>query len=173
MKEIEDNLIGRVFGKLTVINYKVGKNGGIKCDCKCECGNEKRDIPLGDLKSRHDTSCGCARIKYKEDLIGKVFNWLTVIGIGEPRIDNSRYKEKRWACKCECGNIINVEASRLINGKAKSCGCKTNEIISKTFKKYNRYEICEDYVIGYTTNHNLPFYVDLDDYEKNKRYMLD
>lgn len=168
MKEIENNLIGKVFGRLTVIDCKVGKNGGVRCDCKCECGNEKKDIPLGDLISRHDTSCGCARTKYKEDLTGKTINYLTVIGVGEPRIGKNGYKQKRWACKCECGNIINVEPARLVNGTVKSCGCKTNEIISKTLKKYNKYEFFEDYVIGYTSNHNLPFYVDLDDYEKIK-----
>lgn len=168
MGEIEGNLIGKVFGKLTVIDYKVGKNGGIRCDCRCECGNEKKDIPIGDLINKHDTSCGCAKIKYKEDLTGRTVNHLTVIGIGEPRVGKDGYKHKRWACKCECGNIINVEPARLINGTIKSCGCKTNEIISKTLKKYNKYEFFEDYVVGYTSNHNLPFYVDLDDYEKIK-----
>lgn len=82
MREIKGNLIGKVFGKLTVIDYKVGKNGGIRCDCRCECGNEKKDIPIGDLINKHDTSCGCARTKYKEDLTGRTVNHLTVIGIG-------------------------------------------------------------------------------------------
>lgn len=39
----------------------------------------------------------------------------------------------------------------------------------KFLKQYNRYEIKDNYVIGYT-NKNEPFYVDLEDYDKVKQY---
>lgn len=34
-------------------------------------------------------------------------------------------------CLCECGNTAQVSVSRLVSGKAKSCGCYNKEQISK------------------------------------------
>lgn len=39
----------------------------------------------------------------------------------------------------------------------------------KFAKQYNHFEIIENYVIGYT-NKNEPFYIDLEDYDKVKKY---
>lgn len=168
MENNYDELLGKKFGKLKIISYKIGKFGGVKCDCECECGKVKQNIPLGDLKSGHDKSCGCLKYKYTEDLTGQKFHKLTVLEFGGVFKRNNGSTEKRWKCQCECGKIIYISSDRLVKGKIKSCGCYTSELISKKFKKYNRYEFVDDYVIGYTTNHNLPFYVDLDDYEKIK-----
>jgi len=53
------------------------------------------------------------------DLLGKVFNKLTVI--------RKAGKNKRnyilWECRCECGNIVVRTSSHIISGAAKSCGC--------------------------------------------------
>lgn len=38
-----------------------------------------------------------------------------------------------WECKCSCGNVVNVLASRLLYGKTKSCGHLANE--SKTLRE--------------------------------------
>lgn len=35
-----------------------------------------------------------------------------------------------WVCKCDCGNIKNVTASRLIKGDTRSCGCLKSENLS-------------------------------------------
>lgn len=35
--------------------------------------------------------------------------------------DSSRHK--LWLCQCQCGNIIKIRSSNLINGNSKSCGC--------------------------------------------------
>ena len=54
------NLIGQVFGRLTVVSRN-GSCGGHACWlCRCFCGNEKTVI-AGHLKSGHTTSCGCVR----------------------------------------------------------------------------------------------------------------
>lgn len=37
-----------------------------------------------------------------------------------------------WYCKCECGNTKNIRTDTLINGTAKSCGCKNKPIIDDT-----------------------------------------
>ncbi len=54
------DLTGKVFGKLTVLDFSHAENGYTYWNCKCECGNEKiiRGIYLTD-KRRPIKSCGC------------------------------------------------------------------------------------------------------------------
>lgn len=61
-----ESMIGRVFGKLTVIsrtdNY-VSKTGQEAVwICRCECGNT-RAVRSGQLRSGHTKSCGCLQRK--------------------------------------------------------------------------------------------------------------
>lgn len=58
-------------------------------------------------------------MRIKDDLTGKIFERLTVIGV-IPREIGERTKYK---CQCECGNTVNVDGSKLRNGHTKSCGC--------------------------------------------------
>ncbi len=53
------NLIGKKFGKLTVISISKirSKAGQIALNCKCECGNEKK-MPFHHL-TNEIVSCGC------------------------------------------------------------------------------------------------------------------
>lgn len=53
-----------------------------------------------------------------EDLTGRVFDKLTVIG-RDKIID--RYWN--WHCVCACGNTKSMRGSRLLGGGARSCGC--------------------------------------------------
>ena len=54
-----ENIIGKKFGKLLVLeNLNVKSHGSTLHRCACECGNIK-DIPISYLKSKHTTSCGC------------------------------------------------------------------------------------------------------------------
>ena len=66
-----------------------------------------------------------------EDLTGRQFGHLTVMGIGEP-YKNQKGKERlRWHCKCDCGKELDVFTYMLNSGKTTSCGCYTirsNEI---------------------------------------------
>ena len=59
VREIPD-LIGQVFGKLTVIELDQESSGGRKWICKCSCGNT---VPVREynLKSGNTKSCGCTR----------------------------------------------------------------------------------------------------------------
>ena len=58
---------------------------------------------------------------------GKVFGFLTVIGLAEGR----SHGQIRWKCQCECGNIHESAGAYLRQGKVKSCGCKKAELTSK------------------------------------------
>ena len=93
---------------------------------------------------------------------------LKVIGKGEDYKRRNR-TETTWICECQCSdkNIVTLRQYRLLNGYAKSCGCKSKE---KRFKrKSNNYDLSHNYGIGYI-GENDKFYFDLEDYDKIKDY---
>ena len=51
-------MIGKKFGRLTVIKQLESDSHGYRYECQCECGNAS--IVLGqNLRNSHSTSCGC------------------------------------------------------------------------------------------------------------------
>lgn len=68
-------------------------------------------------------------MRKRKDLTGQIFNKLVVI-----EFDEEKYKEKGrtyWKCRCECGNIVSVQTSNLLNSNTKSCGCLQKEKVSQ------------------------------------------
>lgn len=98
------------------------------------------------------------------DLTGQTFGRLKVI----ERVKNNKNGKARWLCECECGKKVIVYSTNLVRNITLSCGCLSKEMLINRNKRFNTYEIFEDYVVFYTNN-NEPFYVDLDDFEKVKR----
>jgi hypothetical protein len=46
-------------------------------------------------------------------------------------IDNAgQHRRPRFKCLCVCGNIFESRAEAIKNGTAKSCGCKTSDLMS-------------------------------------------
>lgn len=78
----------------------------------------------------------------------------------------------KWHCVCSCNehNEVDVIGNLLTTNKIVSCGCYLKEIRGKSRKKYNQYDLSNDYGIGYASNTNTPFYFDLEDYDKIKNY---
>lgn len=77
--------------------------------------------------------------------------------------------------KCSCGEskpfIIRGANLTKKNG-TKSCGCLHREsaaIQGHKNKKYNEYDLTDEFGIGYTSKKE-PFYFDLEDYDKIKDY---
>jgi 5'-deoxynucleotidase YfbR-like HD superfamily hydrolase len=75
MKQDDINLIGKKFGKLTIVELvKVAKNNGpnrpqskrTHAICSCECGTKSKLILLSNLKSGSIKSCGCLQPHSKE-----------------------------------------------------------------------------------------------------------
>lgn len=59
------NLVGKIFGRLTVISLEgKGKQGHLWL-CKCDCGKTTK-LYTGRLNSKHSTSCGCTRHEEKK-----------------------------------------------------------------------------------------------------------
>lgn len=100
---------------------------------------------------------------------------LTVIERVEDHIYDSGKKIDQWLCECGCKEHkrIIVKGSGLRGGSTRSCGCLQREKAAKIgerSKKYNKYEFDGDIVIGYASNTNNPFYVDLKNFNKIKDY---
>ena len=106
------------------------------------------------------------------DLTGQKFGRWNVI-----RASNARNKNGRilWECECDCSRGVThlIPTGTLRFGSSKSCGCLQKEAAAKAmsnnFKKYNNYDLSNNYGIGYTTKGE-PFYFDLEDYDKIKDY---
>ena len=137
MGKRREDLTGRVFGKLTVVEY-AGTNGFVSYwRCKCECGNETV-VQRGSLIRGATRSCGClahgrqAKGTAKMDIIGKRFGRLTVIAFDGIRGRRISY----WRCRCDCGNEIILPRSNLLSGSTKSCGCLQKERREKPITKH-------------------------------------
>ena len=120
----EQNLIGKRFGYLTVIELLKNRahNRQKRYRCLCDCGNYT-NVNHSDLLSGNTKSCGCYNKKLSHerfiDIAGLRFGNLVVLEIGTGNVDGVLY----WKCKCDCGNLVNVPSRNLREGKTISCGC--------------------------------------------------
>lgn len=122
------DLTNQTFGELTVIKPAPKRNDKYtRWICKCSCG-KITEVRTDYLTSGHTTSCGHARGWQfsPTDIIGQKFGYLTVL---------SHIPPDSKLCLCDCGNIIKVKTSNLINGNTKSCGCYQKQRTSETSLK--------------------------------------
>ena len=129
-----EDLTGKIFGRLKVLEVteKKNKDGRRMWKCQCECGNIKI-TSCQNLKRGHCTSCGC---KNKEqitalghsnsiDITNKRFGKLVAIKKSKDKIAYSN--SIPWVCQCDCGNKIIATVSALNSGNTTSCGCHKSE----------------------------------------------
>lgn len=145
------DMIGQIFGKLTVIKRhdQVNSDNKYPYVCKCECGGEKI-IAKNNLVSGRTKSCGCFNVnslkerhqEYRDNFdhqsyIGKVYNKLTIIEyIGY--IDGSN--GHCFKCQCSCGQIKeSVNFSNLIGDRSQSCGCTRLLTYALKFDDYEKH----------------------------------
>lgn len=133
-----EDLSGRVFGELTVLERAESRGGRTRWKCRCKCGKETV-VTARNLKAGRTKSCGCRkyiRENHHEDLTGKRFGRLTVLcetgqqsGNAAGKTERTREKSSHlWRCRCDCGNEIDVPESGLVYGNCKSCGCLKKEV---------------------------------------------
>lgn len=72
----------------------------------------------------------------RDDLTGKRFGFLTVLGVGESRkrTDRDHGTQLFWRCQCDCGEIRLIERGTL--RKRFSCGCKRAEMIGDKVSRH-------------------------------------
>lgn len=138
MQKLE--LIGRVFGRLTVIaEAGTDKSGARRLRCRCKCGNFTV-VYRNCLMNGSTQSCRCLqkegssrrmlriirlrKVKRHSLIFGKTFNRLTAIGL----VDSNRHGKARVKCACRCGKTVTVLCHRLVNNLTKSCGCLRKEV---------------------------------------------
>lgn len=59
------------------------------------------------------------RRNFKTPPVGQKFGLLTVIGSGD-----TAKRDAQWLCRCDCGTERSVNATNLVSGNSKSCGCQ-------------------------------------------------
>ena len=122
-----ESLEGQRFGHWTVSQKDTTKKGeGAFYICECDCGTVK-SVSGYSLKKGFSKSCGCGKSDPKDDLTGRRFGILTVIGIDRSKIGRGIY----WKCKCDCGNIKSYRRGTLVSGMVKSCGCLSRKMSSE------------------------------------------
>ena len=110
-----ENLTGRRFGRLVVVEFAGVRDRKATWLCHCDCGNS-HIVRSNCLKKGATKSCGCLKDCFK-NMIGLHFGRYTVIEFAEVRNGNSYLR-----CQCDCGNIRIVSATSLKRGNTKSCG---------------------------------------------------
>ena len=106
------------------------------------------------------------------DLTGMTFGKLKVLYRGDDYVTPSGQHKPTWWCECSCGNpnLVNVMGTHLRTGHTQSCGCHNIFTTKQANTKSNKWDLTGEYGIGYTTNTNVPFYFDLEDFDKIKKY---
>lgn len=125
MKPIGNEIVGRQYGKLTVLSFDRLPNGRRAVICRCSCGNEK-PYDLGAVRTGNSTCCGCIKKPTVTDdqVAGLVFGRLTVIR----RNGTHRLGAAMVDCRCVCGTVKHLRLIDLRCGSVASCGCLRDEL---------------------------------------------
>ena len=70
---------------------------------------------------------------------GEKYNRLTAIGFSFYKVYSDNKRKEQWKFKCDCGNIKDIEARPVYEGKVKSCGCLQIENGIKNTTKLNSF----------------------------------
>ena len=122
-----ENLIGKKFGNLTIVERNLECKKYTQYKCVCSCGRVIH-AQSGMLKSKRITNCGC-----------KIFDKHINIKYGRIRI-LSWYKEGKkvfYNCECDCGTKFILSSKRFVANKIRTCGCKNK----KRFRVLDRVEM--------------------------------
>lgn len=112
------DLVGNLYGRLTVRERLENVKGRTAYRCICSCGNSV-DVLTQSLKSGATKSCGCLHKEASSrDLSNTRFgSWVALSKT------NRRCKKGYvyWDCMCDCGVQSEVSAESLLNGRSTRC----------------------------------------------------
>ncbi|SFX79537.1 hypothetical protein SAMN04487866_12625 [Thermoactinomyces sp. DSM 45891] len=129
----KSDLLGKIFGRLTVLELSHKQNRQQVWKCQCICG-QIRYITSAMLISGNTRSCGCligdvarkTHTKNDDMKVGDRYGSLTII---------KQECNLKWLCQCDCGEQKVVRSCDLRNKQVKSCGCLQKESIKTTLKQ--------------------------------------
>jgi hypothetical protein len=112
------SMVGRNFGKWTVLHEVEFDKPGKHYVCQCEC-KAVHIIPGTTLRANRTSQCNACKLKQLFDpnkMIGQKFGkWEIVKYVG------IRRKLQHFECKCECGTVNIHCAADLRSNKSKQC----------------------------------------------------
>lgn len=123
-------LIGQKINKWTILELKRNpeKYKEVFAVCICECG-AIAEVNIHNLINNKTKDCGCGRKSMlretkSKNLVGQKFGRLIVL---EQLLESNKFNRRLYKCKCDCGNEIVIDGSRLSNGHTVSCGCLVSQ----------------------------------------------
>lgn len=117
------NLIGNVYGELTVAEMLYNYNNKHRTYYKCYTINGDAVIVRADALQSGATCCakGAGKAGKPIDITGQRFGLLVAI---RPIDERSSNGSVIWECQCDCGNITHVPLGQLTRKHTLSCGCR-------------------------------------------------
>lgn len=96
----KSNLIGKRFGKLTVINETEQRDvkGNIIWECKCDCGNISY-VSTNSLNSKNTTSCGKCHNSLGEEAIKNILISHNIIFTQQQKFESCRFIDTNYPAK--------------------------------------------------------------------------
>ena len=118
----DSDVIGKKYGRLTVIDFVKIKNQEAIYLFECDCG-KRVELSMHSVKQGVVKSCGCLKQdrldSFKSDIIGKKFGNLLVLSyVGINAVGGTKFD-----CLCDCGEHIVTDKASLKRGLVRSCGC--------------------------------------------------
>lgn len=120
-----DDLDGRRFGRLVVIDYEDMNARHVSLwRCKCDCGREKV-VQRGALLNGTTWRCG-RNCPFDTGMVpGAGFGALTLMRVTR---ESATQTGETWLCRCECGNEVEVTTRDLRKRRVTSCGCGAGKL---------------------------------------------
>lgn len=157
---------------LRVISRAPNGKHGTRWNCLCKVCGEYCVKDQSNI-SRHK-SCGCAKNDnigkaLRKDLSNKVFGKLTAIKYtGKSNVSGNAI----WLCRCECGNLCEIDSNNLTSSHTVSCGCIKYSIGVQTIKNLlenNSIKYIQEYAISNIDgmNNSHPYRFDFAIVDKN------
>jgi hypothetical protein len=114
-------MIGKVFKSWTVVSQVESNRRGRQFRCRCKCGKTRLLNAYQLNHPTHHKSCfGC----YHKDRSRKSYSYLIGCRRGKWRIlENIGIRDGKTylSCRCECGKICEVSASKIKGNFSKQC----------------------------------------------------
>lgn len=134
------SLVGAKVGMLLVLE----DGEGARCLCQCACGSKPKMIRRALLASRRVQSCGCLRLEAIASntkqrhaaMVGTSLGGSGIILVAPPESG-----DRRWTCRCHCGELFRSTAHEIRAGHTTSCGCtrgkRAGNVARENAKRYS------------------------------------